>query len=52
VPAVRSGGRAVGGARRGRTQVLEPKRIWYVVIAATAFIAAIGVTVWLIPMLH
>lgn len=52
VPAVRPAVRAVGGVRRGRTQVLEPRRIWYVVIAAIAFLAAIGVTVWLIPLLH
>lgn len=51
VPVVRTGIRAVGGVRSGRTQVLEPKRIWYVVIAATAFVAAIVLTVWLIPLI-
>ncbi|MEP6764780.1 MAG: tetratricopeptide repeat protein [Gemmatimonadaceae bacterium] len=52
VPAIRSGVRAVGGVRSGRTQLVEPKRIWYVVvIAVTAFITAIGVTVWVLPLL-
>ena len=42
--------RAVGGPRHGRTQVVEPNRIWYVVAAAVAFIAAIAVMIWVVPM--
>lgn len=48
----RSGIRAVGGVRRGSTQVVAPKRLWYIGVALVAFGAGIGLTYLIMPLLR
>lgn len=48
----RSGIRAVGGVRRGSTQVVAPKRLWYIGLALAAFGAGIGLTYLIMPLLR
>ncbi|MEO7996595.1 MAG: tetratricopeptide repeat protein [Gemmatimonadaceae bacterium] len=48
----RSGIRAVGGVRRGSTQVMAPKRLWYIGLALAAFGAGIGLTYLVMPLLR
>ncbi|MEO7359476.1 MAG: tetratricopeptide repeat protein [Gemmatimonadaceae bacterium] len=48
----RSGVRAVGGVRRGSTQVVAPMRLWYIGVAIVAFGAGIGLTYIIMPLLR
>lgn len=50
--ATRSGIRAVGGVRRGSTQVVATKRLWYIGVALAAFGAGIGLTYLIMPLLR
>lgn len=48
----RNGIRAVGGIRRGSTQVVAPRRLWYIGVALVAFGAGIGLTYLIMPLLR
>lgn len=48
----RAGVRAVGGIRRGSTQVVAPRRLWYIGVALVAFGAGIGLTYLIMPLLR